>query len=305
MKIKALGYIGIASTNTDQWHQFLTEVVGFMPAASMPQGELENNNRYYKMDEYSWRVCIFESEIDRLDYAGWEVESEKDFEQAMTELNEQGIAFDRFTTDDCKARNVRDGIRFQDPADNQLEIFYLQKLDYLRINSPANVSKFETGYHGDMGLGHFVIPTNNFKACHQFYTEVLGFGETDYMHFHFSPEPNDEGQGLHFLHVNNPRHHSLAIFEDPNPPQSNCVHLMFEVPNMDEVGYFMDRCKEHDVKVVSSLGRHTNDLMMSVYVASPGGFAIEFGCEGVQLDWTDYKPTESSRPSLWGHSWQV
>ena len=55
----------------------------------------------------------------------------------------------------------------------------------------------------------------------------------------------------------------------------------------------------------NTLGRHTNDLMMSVYVMSPGGFFIEFGCDGVQLDWTDYKPTESSVPSLWGHDWQL
>jgi 3,4-dihydroxy-9,10-secoandrosta-1,3,5(10)-triene-9,17-dione 4,5-dioxygenase len=43
--------------------------------------------------------------------------------------------------------------------------------------------------------------------------------------------------------------------------------------------------------------------MMSVYVASPAGFALEYGCDGVQLDWDNYKVTESSEPSLWGHNW--
>ena len=305
MKIKALGYVGIESTNPEEWIKFLTEIVGLMQAPSMPQGELGSGNLYFKMDEYTWRICIFKGEKNRFAFAGWEVATKADFDLALAELEAAGINYERFNADDCAARNVREGIRFKDPGGNDLELFYYMKLDYIRISSPANVKGFETGYHGDMGMGHFVIPTAQFDECYQFYTGVLGFGETDYMHFHFNPDPADPGQGLHFLHVESPRHHSLAIYQDPNPPESNCIHLMFEVPDIDEVGYFIDRCKRNDVKIVSSLGRHTNDLMMSVYVACPAGFAIEFGCDGVQLDWTDYKPTESSVPSLWGHDWQL
>jgi len=302
MKIKALGYVGIESTNPEQWRDFMTNIVGFSLAPSMNQSD---DTLYFKMDQYAWRVTVFKSDKDRFSLAGWEVESKADFDQAVNELKAAGVPTSTLSSAECKAKNIREAVRFKDPSGNDLEIFYYMKLDYQRVNSPANVKEYVTGYHGDMGLGHFVIPTANFAECHEFYTKVLGFGQTDYMHFHFNPDPNDGGQGLHFLHVDNPRHHSLALFQDPNPPASNCVHLMFEVPNIDEVGYFTDRCKKNNVKIVSSLGRHTNDLMMSVYVASPGGFAIEFGCDGVQLDWTNYKPTESSVPSLWGHDWQV
>jgi 3,4-dihydroxy-9,10-secoandrosta-1,3,5(10)-triene-9,17-dione 4,5-dioxygenase len=302
MKIKALGYVGIESTDPEQWRNFMTRIVGFSEAPSMAQTA---ETLYFKMDQYSWRVCVFKSDKDRFSLAGWEVESKADFDEAVAELKKAGVALEVLSTEACKAKNIREAVRFKDPGGNDLEIFYYMKLDYQRVNSPANVKEYVTGYHGDMGLGHFVIPTAKFHECHDFYTKVLGFGQTDYMHFHFNPDPNDPGQGLHFLHVNNPRHHSLALFHDNNPPASNCVHLMFEVPSIDEVGYFTDRCKKNNVKIVSSLGRHTNDLMMSVYVASPGGFAIEFGCDGVQLDWDNYKPTESSVPSLWGHDWQV
>ena len=302
MKIKALGYVGIESTNPDQWRDFLTNVVGFMVAPSMPQTD---DIQYFKMDEYSWRLCIVKSDKDRFSYAGWEVETKADFDTAVAELKQAGVPLEVLDQAACAARNVREAIRFKDPGNNDLEIFYNQKLDYVRLNSPVAVEGFVTGFNGDMGLGHFVIPTPKFHECHKFYTETLGFGQTDYMHFHFNPDPKDSGQGLHFLHVESPRHHSLALFQDNNPPPSNCVHLMFEVPNIDEIGYFIDRCKKNNVTIGNTLGRHTNDLMMSVYVMSPGGFFIEFGCDGVQHDWTDYKPTESSVPSLWGHDWQL
>ncbi len=122
------------------------------------------------------------------------------------------------------------------------------------------------------------------------------------MHFKFSDDPADPGQGLHFMHVNNPRHHSLALYEDANNPVG-CVHLMLEVLDVDEVGYCMDRVAEREIPIVSSLGRHTNDRMVSTYVQSPAGFALEYGFDGVQVDWQHYTPTESTRTSVWGHRW--
>lgn len=298
MDIKALAYIGIESTDPEQWRHYATQVVGMMVAPSMPDDDL-----FLKMDEYSWRIRVYKGEKNRLAIAGWELANKKDFYQALAELKAHGVAFEVGSEADCAARRVKEMVRLKDPAGGIIELFYQMQLDYHRLHSAVGVSNFVTGYHGDMGLGHYVIPTNNFTETVKFYTEILGFGETDYMHFHFSSEAGDPGQGLHFLHVGNPRHHSLAIFNDPSPPESACVHLMFEVDDINEVGYFMDRCKEHDVKIVSSLGRHTNDLMLSVYAASPGNFVIEYGCDGVQLDWENYKPTESSVPSLWGHDW--
>lgn len=301
MRIKALGYIVIDTQQLAAWKTFAEQVVGLMPATHTT----DDGALYYKMDAYTWRICIRNASEEKLAIAGWEVETQSDFLDACETLKANGIAFALADQDQCHRRGVQSLLSVSDPSGAQLEIFCKMKLDYVRFNSPVGLNGFVTGYHGDMGMGHFVIPTSAFGETFRFYTKVLGFGETDYMHFHFSPDPADKGQGLHFLHAESPRHHSLALFQDPNPPAHGCVHLMLEVGNLDEVGYFMDRCREHNVPVVSSLGRHTNDLMVSVYVATPSGFALEFGCDGVQLDWKNYKPTVSSRPSLWGHSWQL
>lgn len=301
MQIKALGYVVIETQTLAKWQHFAEQVIGLMPA----KFTTDDGALYYKMDAYGWRLCIRQGAEDKLAIAGWEVDTPADFAQACKTLEQNGVAYTLADADLCDRRGVHSLLSLTDPSGAHLEIFTQMKLDYVRFNSPVGVNAFLTGYHGDMGMGHFVIPTDQFEKTFRFYTEILGLGETDYMHFHFSPDPADTGQGLHFLHAKSPRHHSLALFQDPNPPANGCVHLMLEVENIDEVGYFIDRCKEHNIAVVSNLGRHTNDRMMSVYVATPSGFALEFGCDGVQLDWQHYKPTVSSRPSLWGHSWNL
>lgn len=57
------------------------------------------------------------------------------------------------------------------------------------------------------------------------------------------------------------------------------------------------------LQFVTRLGRHSNDAMVSVYVESPAGFAIECGFGGEQLNWAHYLPTESARTSVWGYRW--
>lgn len=299
MDIRGLGYIGIETTDMAKWKTFGTDILGMMIAPNMP----DNGDLYLKMDEYPYRFRIFNGEQDRFAHAGWEVPGVKAFKQACQELEAAGISFERGTAEEADQRQVRELIRFTAPGGMECEIYYNLKLDYAPLISPVGLKKFVTGYNGDMGLGHLAVATPELEASHQFFTEVMGFGQTDYMHFNFSGQEDDPGQGLHFMHCNNPRHHSLALFDDQNPHPGNLVHLMVEVESLDDVGRFMDRIQKHDIRVITGLGRHTNDQMVSIYVESPAGFALEFGYDGVQIDWENYTPTESSVTSFWGHSW--
>ena len=83
------------------------------------------------------------------------------------------------------------------------------------------------------------------------------------------------------------------------------LYQLHALTDVDEVGYCLDRVNAAGIPVVSTLGRHTNDRMLSFYMATPGGFALEFGCEGLQMDWEGYTPTVSTLPSLWGHKFQA
>ena len=296
---RALGYVVIESTDLAKWKHFATRVLGMMVAPSIA----EDGVLYLKMDEYCYRMRIEHGKQDRFACAGWEVAGARELSHAMAELDAAGIAWERAAPATAAARKVHDLISFTAPGGLRCEIFYHMELDYLPLISPLGVSAFVTGYHGCMGLGHLAAATPDLQASHGFFTETMGFGQTDYMHLHFAPDPQDPGQGLHFLHCNNPRHHSLALFQDSNPHPGDLVHLMVEVPDLDTLGRMMDRVHSEQVRVITGLGRHTNDRMVSIYVETPAGFALEYGFDGVQIDWKNYLPTTSARTSHWGHRW--
>ena len=108
---------------------------------------------------------------------------------------------------------------------------------------------------------------------------------------------------IDFVHCDNGRHHSLALFEGTVP--YGCVHMMVEVGSMDDVGRAYDRMLKSDTRLMATLGKHTNDHMTSFYMATPGGFALEYGYGGRTIDWDRHTVFESTTASLWGHDFSV
>ena len=113
---------------------------------------------------------------------------------------------------------------------------------------------------------------------------MLGFRLRDSMRMPaeiLGGQPGDPPVWFRFLGCC-PRHHSLALA--PMPAQAGIVHLMVEVAALDDVGRALDRCTRRGAPVSASLGRHANDLMVSFYVRTPGGFDIEYGTDGRLVD---------------------
>jgi len=75
-----------------------------------------------------------------------------------------------------------------------------------------------------------------------------------------------------------------------------------ETASLDDVGRALDRCTRRGAPVSGSLGRHANDLMVSFYVRTPGGFDVEYGTDGRLVDDASWISRESTAVSLWGHS---
>ncbi|MEZ5502239.1 MAG: VOC family protein [Halioglobus sp.] len=147
-----------------------------------------------------------------------------------------------------------------------------------------------------MGFGHLVLPAPEIDACTEFYTRFLGTGLTDTLY-----PPGMDGMKINFMHANNPRQHSIALFNGPHP--LGVVHIMVEVQTLDEVGRAMKRAQQAGAHFLATLGRHVNDNMCSVYILAPGGIAVEYGYDGVLIDWENYVPTVSVEGDLWGHEY--
>ena len=251
------------------------------------------------MDDFPARLVILPGETERLLASGWEVADAGALAAAGRALADAGVPFKAGTDDELAARRVGSMLTLEDPSGHTLEVFCGAALDSRPSVSPYG-NRFVTG---DLGLGHVVLPVPaGDEAALGFYTEVLGFRLRDSMRMpaeFFGGKPGDPPVWFRFLGCN-ARHHSLALA--PVPADPGIVHLMIETASLDDVGRALDRCARRGAQVSGSLGRHANDLMVSFYVRTPGGFDIEYGTDGRLVDDATWISRESTAVSLWGHS---
>lgn len=296
MGIRSLAYMRIEATDMAAWREYGLKILG------MVEGKGTNPDALYlRMDDFPARLVIVPGEKDRLQVSGWETANAAELQDIRDRLSGAGVPFKEGTADQLQDRRVVEMIAFEDTSGNTLEVFHGAALEHRRIVSPYG-HKFVTG---EQGLGHVVLTTNDDDASLRFYRDVLGFKLRDSMRLppQMVGRPADgEPAWLRFLGCN-PRHHSLAFLPMPNP--TGIVHLMVEVENSDDVGLCLDRAMRKKVKMSASLGRHVNDLMLSFYMKTPGGFDIEFGCEGREVEDDSWIARESTAVSLWGHDFTV
>jgi len=291
LPVIALGYIVVESAQTDRWRAFGADVLGAQPVSEDPELRL-------RLDDRPYRMIVVPGERDHLHCVGWEVRDAETLEHVETSLKSADVDFERASAAEAFRRRVGGLVRLQDPSGNRLELYHSPLLANKRFVSPVGVSEFVTG---ELGLGHVVLPASAYDETAAFYTGVLGFRLTDRIRLG-ADENGAGGMRIQFYHCN-PRHHSLALMESPHPV--GLSHLMIEVRTLDEVGYALDRCHRADVPLSATLGRHTNDKMVSFYMKSPSGFDIEFGFGGLRLDPENVSTSEITSVSHWGHDFSI
>lgn len=277
-RIRGLGYLGLTAPDLDAWRTFATEICGLQISRTSTRDEL-----LLRSDERAWRVSVVPGE-GQLAYVGWEVAGRADLDRLAAELDAAGIPVD--TPDIADDRQVTGLIRVKDPAGNQVEFFYGAKVDEDRFVSPRGVT-FRTG---DQGLGHIVLGVPDMAEAMRFYLDTLGFRISDRIRL-------GDHEAL-FTHVN-PRHHSLALAPSPTGPTLR--HFMLETADLDSVGYALDRVMAGGAELRASLGKHTNDHMVSFYMKSPSACEVEYGWNGRAVDDAIWTTARYDKASLWGH----
>jgi len=298
MTIANLSYVHFSEQSAGSWRGFGCDVLGLMDT---PRGDYPTTT-FLKMDEAPFRVMVTPGKADKLLAAGWEMTNKSDYDALVAKLKDHAIPLTNGSAAESEQRCVSDFVRFSDPAGNVLEVFHGRSCPAecaAPFKSPQAIEQFVTG---DMGLGHVVLPAEDQEATHLFYIDVLGFGDSDDLRLTPPAEGAPEIRVI-FMHANNPRHHSVALFNGPSPV--GIVHMMVEVTSIDEVGACLDRVNAAGLPLLSSLGRHCNDNMLSFYVFGPGGIAVEFGYDGKQHDWSTFTPTVSTEGDFWGHAYQM
>ena len=281
--IHSLGYLVVSATDPPAWESFGTEVLGMAVAAPPHDG---TSSLCLAMDERPYRIQILTGSEDGLLCAGWEVRSPDSLERLRSDLELEGVSVRESTPQERADRGVRELVSFVDPGGATVELFCCPVLTHSPFISPVGVSGFITD---PLGLGHIVMFTPSLDQCTELYQRALGFRMSDFMTI--------GDTRVNFLHCN-PRHHSLALV---GGERSALAHFMVEARTIDDVGAAFDRFLNHGLRIKQTLGRHSNDHMVSFYAQTPGPFDVEYGFGGRTVDDSTWTPAEITKTSLWGH----
>lgn len=279
MQINALGYVEFKTARLDEWADYAPKFLGLQLI------ERSNHGLVFRMDERKQRIIVSRDDAGESAVFGWEMDSPTALDELATCLEGQKINVKRLSAVECQYRHIAQAIAFDDPAGNKLVAFCGPEIS----SEPFVPGRPITGFRmGALGMGHAVIHVKSVEDLMWFYTDVLGFKLTDYV-----PDPYK----VYFFHINE-RHHSLAMVESG---KTGIHHIMMETLSMDDVGQGYDLTQEADLVGVT-LGRHTNDFMMSYYIKTPSRFMIEYGWGGRTIVPAIWEPVAVQHgSSFWGH----
>jgi len=290
MTVTQLGYLGfnVGSTQKlNEWRTLATDVLGCETRGSAEEG----SPLYLRIDGQHHRVALYPSDVDGIAHIGWEVASQAMLESLASRLTSNGIKVRVGTPAEKIVRKVIDFFSFRDPAGFPTEIYFGPTIDEAPPKFGRPISGFNTGH---LGLGHAVLISKEPRALAKFYIDCLGMRLSDYIVW-------DEADAT-FLHCN-PRHHSLALMNECyGMKQGEIHHFMLEAKSLDDVGLAYDIVQSRGIPVILTLGKHTNDKMVSFYFKTPSGFAVEYGCGGRLIeDESVWRVQHYGSPKEWGH----
>ncbi|WP_327258472.1 MULTISPECIES: VOC family protein [unclassified Streptomyces] len=291
-QIRGLGYLRVQTRDIERWRELTIDGLGFAEGSGPDPDGL-----YLRMDERRARLAVLPGDTDRVLAVGWEVRDQFAMAAVGRAVEASGRAVKELTQKEADERGVEAGITFDDPAGVPVEVFFAPILDH----SPVLTGFGQAFVTGGQGMGHVVLPTTCMEETVSFYTEVLGFLPRGAIRL-AGTDPDTPPRRVRFMGVNQ-RHHSLAVCPAPHGQEPGLIHLMAEVDSLDAVGRALDSVGRLGFSISSTLGRHTNDKMVSFYVRAPGGWDIEYGCEGMLVDETYYTAEEITADSYWGHDW--
>lgn len=289
--ISNLGYAIFGVSDLAKWENFAVDLMGFQV------GRRENGRLLtLRMDEHEQRLVLEQGAEDDLRAAGWQLETEEALDAFADQVRAQGVQVVVGSEELTRERRVEKLYVCADPNGFKHEFFFGPAIAPITSPFRSSVMKGPGFLTGQLGIGHLLPRSLDYKDSVAFYRQVLGLKISDYIREEIAPGMVVDAT---FFHSATGRHHSLATAAIPSQKILN--HLMVEVQDMDDVGLAYDRCVRAGYSMVLELGHHPNDKMFSFYVESPSGFAIEYGYGGIVIDDANWDVISYSKLSDWGH----
>lgn len=288
MDILGIGYLGVESPNYREWLTFGPEILGFGLAEPRDGDETV----YLRTDDRRYRIAVHPGDSERVLYIGWEVANRPAFDAAVATLKDAGVEVTMGDPELVEQRAVMEVARFKDPVGYQHELFYGQKFTMRSFVPGRRHGGFVAD---DLGLGHLVLIVPEYPGeLDDFLANVMGFRWFGHGHNGARGRIGFWGTKL------NPLSHNIAYGMIPG--HRGLHHIGIAVNELDDVGIAHDLVQERGTGMVFSLGRHTQDPVISFYPITPSGFAIEYLNGGLRSStWDVVGERNPENLSIWGH----
>jgi len=184
---------------------------------------------------------------------GFTVADDEALADAETELEKDGFTVRRGTTEQARARRVRDLLSFDDPFGNRIELVTGQTTITrpIRFGREAGITEF----------GHLCLDAPDVRQAYRFWSKRFNARVSDWI-----------GDGACLMRID-PVHHKLAVFQGNRP---GLCHMNFQVATIDDVFRNWHFLQAHDVKIEQGPGRHPQSTAVFLYFAGPEGFTYEY-----------------------------
>ena len=287
--VSELAYIGAGTTDLGAWRSYGTEVLGHEVTS-----DSDDHAVYLRCDDRHHRLLAVPGKVDDVEFVGWQARSPEALDALSSAVSNAGVEIHEATSAELALRRVLGMSWFICPHSGvRMELVYGHQVIGPTFRPTRALEGFNTG---NGGLGHAVLYAKDVQLAARFYSEILGFGVSD-----FATIPGVGPIGA-FLHCNE-RHHSLAFFGFDSPPRK-MHHVMFETKGIDDVGFTYDICLDRSI-TTTSLGRHGNDWSFSFYFRNPSQWHIEYSWSPRVVNpetWITEQYTFGNPGRAWGHA---
>jgi 2,3-dihydroxybiphenyl 1,2-dioxygenase len=281
-RILDIAQVGVGAPDRVGWERYSQDVLGFPTFRSADGGVT-----YVRWDGYHHRLAIKDAPEARLRYVAFDVGDADALKEWVDVLVSKQIAVRRVEAAECRERRVADAVEFQDPDGHPLALGYGFEVAQEPVRYTRPVSVLRTG--------HVLLTVRDTRRAHDFYTGVLGFKLSDWIH-------RADDVRLCFLRVN-PRHHTLALAPCRPGLKPRLQHIMVEVESLDDVMRSYHHARRRKAPIGMGPGKHVNCQTIHVYLPTPAGFAIEFGYGHRRLDDAIHQPVvypPGTPADVWG-----
>lgn len=284
MDILGIAYLGFESPAYKAWIDYGPEVLGF----GLAEPRDDDETVYLRMDDRRWRIAVHPGEQDDLKYIGWECRHRPAFRKAVKKLQDNGYDVEIGDAGLVDQRAVKEVAIFHDPAGYRHELCYGQKYHPNSFHPGRDHHGFEAESDG---VGHIVLITPELSD------ELVHFFD-DVMEFQWFSQGLGAEAAFYSAKLNT-LSHNIGYVELPG--LRGIHHIGIGCKELDDVGIAYDRVQERELQITMTLGRHTQDPVVSFYSATPSGFGIEYQTAGGRFFGPDHHEVNPEVLSVWGH----